>query len=376
MYIEKISLLNFKNYSELELSFSERINLLTGYNGSGKTNLLDAIYCLCLTKSFLTSSDQQMIFTGQSYFSALGWFNENSSISKVQYDFDGKKKVFTVEKKPYSKLSDHIGRFPAVVLTPHDTDLIRDGAEERRRFFDTLFSQADHAYLEALIRYTHFLKQRNALLKQASDGILIDRVLMDAYDNNLLQYGAVIAKKRAGYLERLMPVFQEYYTLLSPEHEISGIVYETTVLSEAFTTDFKEAYKKDILLQRTTKGIHRDDFRFLLKNEPIKNFGSQGQQKTFVIALKLAQYELIKECTGHVPILLMDDIFDKLDELRIEKLIELVKKRISGQLFISDARLERSSKFFQTDWKEFRMFKISQGTIEMVDLPLKPEKNA
>jgi DNA replication and repair protein RecF len=375
MYIEKISLLNFKNYPELELSFSERINMLTGYNGSGKTNLLDAIYCLCLTKSFLSSSDQQMMSNGQSFFSILGWFYSNTLNHKVQYDFDGKKKAFTVEKKPYPKLSDHIGRFPAVVLTPHDTDLIRDGAEERRRFFDTLFSQADHVYLEALIRYTHFLKQRNALLKQASEGILIDRILMDAYESNLLMSGLVIATKRQYYLERLMPVFQEYYALLSPEHEISSIIYETAVLSEAFEIEFKEAYKKDILLQRTSKGVHRDDFRFLLQNEPIKHFGSQGQQKTFVIALKLAQYELLKECTGHVPILLMDDIFDKLDDVRIENLIGLVKKRISGQLFISDARPERSVKFFQSDWKDFRMFNITQGKVEILNLPLQSEKN-
>ncbi|MBC7450119.1 MAG: DNA replication and repair protein RecF [Cytophagales bacterium] len=369
MYIEKISLLNFKNYPELEVSFSKRINLLAGLNGSGKTNLLDAIYCLCLTKSFLASSDPQMMLTGAPYFSVLGWFYENAQDFKIQYDFDGKKKNFTVEKKPYSRLSDHIGRFPAVVLTPHDTDLIRDGAEERRRFFDTLFSQADHPYLEALIRYTHFIKQRNALLKQAAEGMLIDRVLMDAYDSNLLQANAIIAHKRHDYLQRLMPVFQEYYNLLSPEHETTDIVYETNVLSPDFEHIYKDAYKRDILLQRTTKGIHRDEFRFLIQNEPIKQFGSQGQQKTFVIALKLAQYELLRECTGHIPILLMDDIFDKLDDVRIEKLIELVKTRITGQLFISDARPDRSSKFFQLESKEFRMFNISHGMVEIAQLP-------
>lgn len=363
MYIEKISLLNFKNYVELELSFSKQINLLAGLNGSGKTNLLDAIYCLCLTKSFLSSTDQQMIHTQQGFFSALGWFKENSKEFKLQYDFDGKKKSFTVDKKTYNKISEHIGKFPAIVLTPHDTDLIRNGAEDRRRFFDTLFSQADPVYLEALIRYTHFIKQRNALLKLASEGALVDRILMDAYDHNLLQSGKIIAEKRAGYIQRLLPIFQEYYTQLSPEHESTTIEYETNVLDADFEKIYKDSYSKDLILQRTNKGVHKDDFKFLIGSEPIKHYGSQGQQKTFVIALKLAQYELLKECTGHIPILLMDDIFDKLDDERIEKLISLVQKYVHGQLFISDARPDRSSNFFQANTKDFRMFIIDQGKV-------------
>ncbi len=368
MYIEKISLLNFKNYPELELSFSEHINLFVGLNGSGKTNLLDAIYCLCLTKSFLAFTDQQMITTNQAYFSALGWFHEKSKEFKIQYDFDGKKKSFTVDKKPYTRISEHIGKFPAIVLTPHDTDLIRNGAEDRRRFFDTLFSQADHVYLEALIRYTHFIKQRNALLKQASEGVLIDRILMDAYDHNLLQSGAIIASKRNEYLNRLLPIFQEYYTLLSPDHERTTIEYETKVLAPDFEKTFKDSYSKDLILQRTNKGIHKDDFKFIINGEAVKQYGSQGQQKTFVIALKLAQYELLKACTGHTPILLMDDIFDKLDDQRIEKLISLVQKYVKGQLFISDARPDRSGTFFQSNTKEFRMFIIDQGKVKQSDI--------
>jgi len=365
MYIEKISLLNFKNYAELELSFSKEINLLTGLNGSGKTNLLDAIYCLCLTKSFLGMTDQQMIYTNQGYFSDLGWFKENSKEYKLQYDFDGKKKNFTVDKKPYHKLSEHIGKFPAIVLTPHDTDLIRNGSEDRRRFFDSLFSQADPIYLDALIRYTHFIKQRNALLKLAAEGRLIDRILMDAYDHNLLQSGTIIAQKRNSYLQRLLPIFQEYYSLLSPEHENMHIEYETKVLDPTFEKIYQDSYSKDLILQRTNKGIHKDDFKFLINSEAIKQYGSQGQQKTFVIALKLAQYELLKTCTGHTPILLMDDIFDKLDDIRIEKLIALVQKYIHGQLFISDARPDRSFNFFKTNSKDFRMFIIDQGNISI-----------
>ena len=369
MYIEKISLLNFKNYPELELSFSAGINLFAGLNGSGKTNLLDSIYCLCLTKSFLSTTDQQTITTGQGYFSALGWFQENAKEFKIQYDFDGKKKSFTVDKKPYAKISEHIGRFPAIVLTPHDTDLIRNSSEDRRRFFDTLFSQADHVYLDALIRYNHFIKQRNALLKQAADGMLVDRILMDAYDHNLLQSGKIIAQKRDEYLKRLLPIFQEYYSLLSPDHEATDIEYETNVLSADFEQVFKDSYSKDLILQRTNKGVHKDDFKFLINNEPIKHYGSQGQQKTFVIALKLAQYELLKACTGHNPILLMDDIFDKLDDVRIEKLIHLVQKYVTGQLFISDARPDRSSIFFQSNTKDFRMFIIDRGKVEQSPLP-------
>lgn len=367
MYIEKISLLNFKNYVELELSFSKEINLLAGLNGSGKTNLLDAIYCLCLTKSFLGMNDVQMIHTNQGYFSALGWFQENSKEFKLQYDFDGKKKNFTVDKKSYTKISEHIGKFPAIVLTPHDTDLIRNGSEDRRRFFDTLFSQADSVYLEALIRYTHFIKQRNALLKQAAEGRLIDRILLDAYDHNLIQSGSIIAQKRSSYLTQLLPIFKEYYALLSPEHETTDIEYETKVLDPGFEKLFKDSYSKDLILQRTTKGVHKDEFNFLINSEPIKQYGSQGQQKTFVIALKLAQYELLKSCTGHTPILLMDDIFDKLDDVRIEKLIQLVQKYVQGQLFITDARPDRSTNFFKANSKDFRMFIIDQGTVSNGD---------
>lgn len=361
MYIEKLSLLYFKNYNSLEISFSTDINLLTGLNGSGKTNLMDAIFCLCLTKSFLGATESQLVTHQAPYFSVHGYFQSEQKNQLVQYNFDGKKKTFLVEQESYTRLSDHIGRFPAVVLTPYDTDMIREGSEERRKFFDSLFSQADAPYLQQLIQYQHYLKQRNALLKSVAEGARMDYVLLEMYDAHLLQLNKQISQQRKALIDKLEPVFRQYYDLLSPEHEVPSLIYTSEVVDTSFESDYKKNVSKDLALQRTTKGIHKDDYSFLLQQNPVKQYGSQGQQKTFMIALKLAQYAFLKEILGVKPILLMDDIFDKLDDVRIEKLIRWVKEDFDGQIFISDARPERSSRLLSSGPKDIRIFNVANG---------------
>jgi DNA replication and repair protein RecF len=363
MYIEKLSLLYFKNYNSLEISFSTDINLLTGLNGSGKTNLMDAIFCLCLTKSFLGASESQLVTHQAPYFSVHGHFQTDRKNYLIQYNFDGKKKSFLVEQESYTRLSDHIGRFPAVVLTPYDTDMIREGSEERRKFFDSLFSQADAQYLQHLIQYQHFLKQRNALLKNVAEGARMDYLLLDMYDAHLLQLNQQIAQRRNVFIHQFEPEFRKFYDLLSPEHEVPSLIYSSEVLEADFANSYKKSLSKDLALQRTTKGIHKDDYHFLLQQNPVKQYGSQGQQKTFMIALKLAQYTFLKEILGVKPILLMDDIFDKLDDERIEKLIHWVKVDFDGQIFISDARPERSSRLLSSGTKDIRIFNVVNSMV-------------
>ncbi|MCU0416349.1 MAG: DNA replication and repair protein RecF [Cytophagaceae bacterium] len=363
MYLEKLSLLYFKNYSSLDIRFSPDINLLTGLNGSGKTNLLDAIFCLCLTKSFLNTPETQLMTLQAPYFSIHGNFMGERGEHIIQYNYDGRKKSFLVDKQSYTRLSEHIGKFPAIVLTPYDTDMIRDGSEDRRKFFDTLFSQADAVYLHQLMRYQHFLKQRNGLLKAVSEGARLDYVLLETYDATLLELNTAISYTRSKLLQQLLPDVFSFYSLLSPEEEQPSILYLTEVLSADFAQAFEQNLKKDILLQRTGMGIHKDDFSFLLNDKPIKQYGSQGQQKTFMIALKLAQYTFLKKILQRRPILMMDDIFDKLDDVRIEKLIEWVKRDLDGQIFITDARPERSTAIVGHSSKDFRIFNIHHGSL-------------
>jgi DNA replication and repair protein RecF len=358
MYLEKLSLLYFKNHSDRIFEFSPGVNLIVGLNGVGKTNLLDAIHCLCLTRSFLATPENQLLQHEQSFFSVLGTIQNNLRQHEIKYSFDGKKKLFEVDQQSYSKISQHIGRFPIIVFTPFDTDLIRTSAEDRRKFFDSLFCQSDMTYLLHLSNYQNALKQRNALLKQVAEGMLLDYVLLDTYDQTLIQSGTIIQKLRNKYIEELLPDFSKYYNLLSPEYELCSIAYMPNIQIDNYANDLKASIQKDLLLQRTNKGIHKDDFDFTINNHPIKNVGSQGQQKSFMIALKLAQFDFLKSKTNSTPLLLLDDIFDKLDDQRIQKLIQILSNEIDSQLFVTDARPERSQQIFEALPKELRIFNI------------------
>jgi DNA replication and repair protein RecF len=364
MYLEKISLLNFKNYEELALTFSKGVNFFTGSNGSGKTNLLDAIYYLSFSKSAFNSNDSQNIKHGADFFMIQGNYMRKGKKDQVQCNLiQGQKKALKLNNSTYDKFSEHIGQFPSVLINPYDTDLIREGSEERRKFFDSIISQIDHLYLNEIIKYNQILKQRNSLLKQFNEKNHIDNDLLDSYNTPLLQTGNYIYKRRKKFLDEFIPVFLTHYQNLSEKREEVKLTYFSQVEAENFEKDFAHSLKKDISLQRTSRGVHRDDFIFKIGEHPLKNLGSQGQQKSFVIALKLAQFEIIKKDKGIKPLLLLDDIFDKLDDKRINKIMEMVADHSFGQLFITDARINKSEKFFSQINSEVSIFKIDKGKV-------------
>lgn len=367
MRLENISLINFKNYSELSLRFSPQVNCFMGENGSGKTNLLDAIFYLSMSKSAFNSIDQQNIKHDAPYFMIKGEFRvkgKNFEIQCVQKA--GQKKILKNNREIYEKLSDHIGKFPLVLVAPDDTDLIRESGDARRKFLDSIISQLDASYLNNLIRYNHFLKQRNSLLKQFAIKNYVDYDLLEPYDHNLLKIGKDVFEIRKSFIKNFIPVFSDHYLNLSEGKEKTSIMYQSELAEENFAKDFLQSRKKDMLLQRTTMGIHKDDLKFEIEDYPLKKFGSQGQQKSFLIALKLAHYDIIKKEKSFHPLLLLDDIFDKLDDQRISKLLEMVSGDRFGQLFVTDARPERTINIFSSIQSEVKFFKISNGTVEDV----------
>ncbi|MGB3777812.1 MAG: DNA replication/repair protein RecF [Tunicatimonas sp.] len=364
MWLEKIALLNYKNYPEAAIQFSEYINCFVGENGSGKTNLLDAIYYLSFTKSAFSSTEQQNMRHGASLFLVKGTFCKHEQEYQVQFSLQtGQKKDARNSRVPYEKLSEHIGLFPAVLISPDDTDLIRERSENRRRFFDSIISQINHAYLDDLIRYNHLLLQRNRLLKQFAERRTYDGDLLDAYSEPLLTLGRTIYEARQAFIAQFAPLFEKHYRYLSDDQESVAIHYQSHFAQPAWKENFYRAQQRDQMLQRTTQGTHRDDFVFEIGGYPVKKYGSQGQQKSFVIALKLAQFEIIHQETGVKPLLLLDDIFDKLDDHRIAQLTRLVVDQTFGQLFVTDARPERTRQLFQEIEVEKKFFVIRGGEV-------------
>jgi DNA replication and repair protein RecF len=348
MYLEKINLLNFKNYEELSMEFCPHINCIVGHNGSGKTNLLDAIHYLSLTKSAFNILDGQSIRHEADFFMIDGKFCLDTKHFQITCSLrNGQRKIVMSDKKAYERISEHIGRFPVVLIAPNDTDLVRDGSEDRRKFFDGMLSQIDAQYLNDLIAYNLVLKQRNGLLKQFYERNYYDKELLETYSIPLLDLGRKIHFKRQEFMQEYVRIFQQHYRNLTDSLEEVDLVYESELFEEDFEYEFFYATKRDLQAQRTTKGIHKDDFVFEINRFELKKFGSQGQQKSFVIALKLAQFEVIKENKQVKPILLLDDIFDKLDDLRINKLMHMIASGTFGQLFLTDARPERTKKVFE-----------------------------
>lgn len=375
MILETLHLLFFKNYSEANLRLSPRINCFVGDNGSGKTNLLDAIHYLSLTKSAFTNADAQSIKQEEEFFVVKGRFQqEGSGVDELNPSVTteviqvslraGQKKVVTHDKQAYDRISDHIGRYPAVLISPYDTDLIRQGSEERRRYFDSLISQLDHEYLELLITYNHVLRQRNSLLKLAAErqgGY--DRDYLLVLDEQLVPAGQKIVEARQQFLEDFTPVFQRHYQQLADSREVVTLDYKTQLLEADFAKLLRVNERKDLTLQRTTIGPHKDDFVFLMDNLPVKSYGSQGQQKSYVISLKLAQFEMLASRKQHKPLLLLDDIFDRLDEKRITRLLQLVADHTFGQVFLTDTHLDRTDRALANLSEQVSRFRVEKGTV-------------
>lgn len=364
MTLENLQVLFFKNYEEADITFSPHINCFIGPNGSGKTNLLDAIHYLALTKSAFSSADLQNVKQGEDYFMVKGRFRQPDQKNAIQITFKtGQKKVVTNNKVPYEKVSEHIGRFPIVLISPYDTDLVREGSEERRKYFDSLISQLNHDYLDDLLRYNYLLKQRNSLLKQFADRHYYDSDYLGVLTEEMIPFAEKISRVRLQFLREFQPVFQKQYRFLSESSEEVRIEYKSQLPENDLAQLLKQCERKDSILQRTTVGPHKDDFVFLMDENSVKNYGSQGQQKSFVIALKLAQFELFAAAKNQKPLLLLDDIFDRLDEKRIAKLLEMVANHTFGQLFITDSHAERTQLFLQNLSEDIRTFGVKNGSV-------------
>lgn len=361
MYLKKIYLSNYRNYEEFVADFSPRVNCIVGDNGSGKTNLLDAVYFLSLTKSSLQAHDALCINHQADYMMIDGLFEKNKQPEQITCSIlRGQRKVFLHDKKPYERIIEHIGKYPVVLISPDDTDLIRDASDTRRRLFDGMIAQANPEYLADYQLYNRLLDQRNSLLKQFAEQNYIDSDLLDVYSDPLVELAIKIEKQRRTFIEQFLPIFKKQYERISEGKEQVIIVYESEVKSEQFTQEFRNNRPHDIRTQRTTKGIHRDDYVFELDNYPVKKFGSQGQKKSFVMAIRLAQFELLEQQCGFKPMLLLDDIFDKLDDHRIQQLIENIDNESFGQVFITDARPERTQKILEKVKSEVKYFEINK----------------
>jgi DNA replication and repair protein RecF len=344
------------------VAFEGQVHCLLGKNGTGKTNLLDAIYYLSFTKSSLLASDSQNIRTGQNVFSIKGVFaGEREVLCSYQV---GMKKIMKENGNEYGRLSEHIGKYPAVMIAPNDIELIWDGGEVRRRFIDSMISQVNREYLEKLIAYTGHLKMRNSLLKRFAEKGSVDYDLLESCDRQLIPCGDFIAKTRQEFLSKFLPYFQQHYTFLSGNNsEAVAISYRSGTDDETLTDALSKNLNRDIILQRTTMGIHRDDFIFTLDGFDLKRHGSQGQQKSFLIGLKLAEFDVLTAHKKFKPILLLDDIFDKLDDDRIARLIDLVGGGTFGQLFITDARPDRSQQLLLDGGIKAESFYVENGTL-------------
>jgi len=363
MWLKQLSILNFKNYAEASLDFGPEVNAFTGNNGAGKTNLLDAIHYLSLCKSYFNPVDSQQIRQGTDWFMVQGEFDKDGQADVVACSLKrNQKKQFKKNKKEYPRLADHIGIFPLVMVSPSDSAIVTDGSEERRRFVDHVVSQTDAHYLDELITYNRCLVQRNSLLKQAAKGGKLDMGLIEVLNMQLVKSGNTIFEKRQHFMAEFIPEFNSHYQFLTDSAEQVSLTYDSPLMNGTFLDLLERNLDRDRLLERTTVGIHKDDLLFSIHNQmPLKKFGSQGQQKSFLIALKLAQYSFLHQRKGFKPLLLLDDIFDKLDDRRTRKLMQMVSEDGFGQIFLTDTDATRIARIFEEINRKVRIFEITGG---------------
>ncbi|WP_056928743.1 DNA replication/repair protein RecF [Candidatus Symbiothrix dinenymphae] len=379
MIIEKLSILNFKNIEEAELTFSFKMNCLLGDNGMGKTNLLDALYYLSFTKNYTNLPDSQLIRHDCDFAVLQGFYTEADTAEEIYCGMKrGHKKSFKRNKKAYSLFSEHIGLIPVVMVSPIDSDLIQGGSDERRKFVDMLISQYDKDYLRALMHYNKALMQRNALLKAQVHPYPTPPhppedlgEVFDIWEEQMVETGTIIHEKRKAFIEGFLPVFAEYYSAISGDNEQVGLEYESQLNREGiagqarnpslFAQLLRERRQRDLLLGYSTAGIHKDDFNFLLDSHLIRKIGSQGQNKTYLIALKLAQFSFLVQHGSVVPIMLLDDLFDKLDAKRVAKIVELVAQPQFGQIFISDTNRKHLDEILEQMEYDYKLFQVTNG---------------
>lgn len=362
MRLDKLLLINFKNVHQAELSLSEGFNCFVGDNGAGKTNILDAVYYLSMSKSAFTMTDGQSVSHGEEFFVVEGSYETDSSRQEVvNCSFSRRAgKVLKRNGKEYDRIADHVGAFPVVIISPQDGELITDAAEERRKYLNGFLSQLDKTYLKTIMRYNAVLAERNRYLKSAS----AEEMLL-IYDQQLSDLGGQVYEARRAVVERMQPLVAEYYSVLSDDREQVDISYRSELSEASLSELLLRARQRDIVNQFTTSGVHRDDVIFRIGGYPLRKYGSQGQQKSFLIALKLAQFRLMSEVGGERPILLLDDLFDKLDIGRVEKLLSLVSSDDFGQIIITDCNRERLESTLLSANKCYQLFEVDGGDVKL-----------
>jgi DNA replication and repair protein RecF len=373
MHVEKLSIVNFKNYRQVELELSPEINCFVGSNGAGKTNLLDAIHYLSMCRSYLNPIDSQNILFEEQFFVIQGlWVKESSSDQIYCGVKKGTKKVFKKNKVQYEKLAEHIGSYPSVMISPYDRNLITEGSELRRKWMDGIIAQFDRDFLNDLVKYGKVLDQRNALLKNMADFGFFNRESIAVWDEQLVIYGQRIFSARSAFLDEFISVFQKYYDDLSDNKETVGLEFKSHLLEGDFLIQLKAAERQDHRKQYTTIGVHKDDLIFTINGHPVKKFGSQGQQKSYLIALKLAQFEWLTTHLNVKPVMLLDDIFDKLDNKRVGRLMELVSDNSFGQVLVTDTDEDRVKRIFDSINLPFKLFTVHENEVKYnVEAPLK-----
>jgi len=359
MTLNDLSLLNYKNFETVSFQFDPKINCLVGNNGVGKTNVLDAIYHLSFGKSYFNPITTQNIKHGTDFFVVEGDYTKQEREEKIIVSAKrGHKKVIKRNGKSYPRFSEHIGFLPLVIISPADRDLIIEGSETRRKFVDGVISQGNANYLQTLLNYNKVLAQRNSLLKYFAVNNTYNQETLEIYNLQMHDLGTTIFEKRQTFLKEFLPIFLKRYQSISNSKEEVNLLYKSQLQEKELLVLFEENLQKDKITQYTNFGIHKDDLVFEISGHPIKKFGSQGQQKSYLIALKLAQFDFIKVQRNVNPILLMDDIFDKLDESRVEQIISLVKNEDFGQLFISDTHPDRTENVIKKIHQSYKMFRL------------------
>ena len=361
MRLKKLLLINFKNLTQAEVELSEGINCFVGDNGAGKTNILDAVYYLAMSKSAFTMTDGQSVHHGEEFFVVEGsYLSDDNRSELVNCSFSRRGgKVLKRNGKEYDRMADHVGCFPVVIVSPQDSSLISDAAEERRRYLNSFISQIDRQYLNSMMRYNTILAERNRFLKGSSD-----ESMLQIYDMQLSEHGTRVYECRKAIIEKMQPLVAEYYKYLSEDREQVEISYRSELADMAMGELLLRSRERDIVNQFTTSGVHRDDVVFRIGGYPLRKYGSQGQQKSFLIALKLAQYRLVAESAGEKPILLLDDLFDKLDMGRVEKLLSLVSGDDFGQICITDCNKVRLEGILDRAGKEYSLFTVEGGDLK------------
>jgi DNA replication and repair protein RecF len=366
MIIDRISILNFKNIEEADLQFSSKMNCFFGNNGMGKTNLLDALYYLSFTKNHTNLPDSQIITHGCEFCVLQGFYRNGETEEEIYCGVKPhSRKVFKRNRKEYDRMSEHIGLIPLVMVSPSDSTLIQGGSDERRRFVDMVISQYDKEYLRLLIHYNKVLQQRNSLLREKDRPA--DDSLLDILDSQLIDDGKIIYAKRREFIDNFLPVFRHYYEKISGGSETVDLQYESQFAeTEKIESLFTFRRERDKILGFTTTGIHKDDFPLLLDGFLLRKIGSQGQNKTCLIALKLAQFEHLVGKGSTAPLLLLDDIFDKLDAARVEQIVKLVAQPEFGQIFITDTNRKYLDEILAGMNHDYRLFQVETGKISVL----------